>query len=147
MKGRKVLIFWLLASIILDSYVMLTNKIIFFSIQAYIELFEENIIEIPAWFSFNSKVLCLLLSIILDSYVIFSNKIIFSLFQTYIEFLEENNIQIPAWFSFNSKDGVNVVGGDSFIECVALADSCPNVVAVGINCTPPHFIHGLILSI
>lgn len=67
--------------------------------------------------------------------------------QAYIELLEENDIQIPAWFSFNSKDGVNVVSGDSLTDCATLADSCTNVVAVGINCTPPRFIHGLILSL
>ncbi|XP_010938213.1 homocysteine S-methyltransferase 2 isoform X2 [Elaeis guineensis] len=67
--------------------------------------------------------------------------------QAYAELLEENNIKIPAWFSFNSKDGVNVVSGDSLIECASIANSCRRVVAVGINCTPPRFIHGLILSI
>ncbi|CAL9122738.1 unnamed protein product [Musa textilis] len=67
--------------------------------------------------------------------------------QAYAELLEEANIRIPAWFSFNSKDGVNVVSGDSLTECVSIADSCKRVVAVGINCTPPRFIHGLILSI
>ncbi|WOK91765.1 hypothetical protein Cni_G00456 [Canna indica] len=66
--------------------------------------------------------------------------------QAYAELLEEENIKIPAWFSFNSKDGVNVVSGDSLIECATIADSCKKVVAIGINCTPPRFIQGLILS-
>ncbi|KAK9160640.1 hypothetical protein Syun_006981 [Stephania yunnanensis] len=67
--------------------------------------------------------------------------------QAYREILEEDNIKTPAWFSFNSKDGINVVSGDSLLECVAIADRCKKVLAVGINCTPPRFIHGLILSI
>ncbi|TVU49232.1 hypothetical protein EJB05_00530, partial [Eragrostis curvula] len=67
--------------------------------------------------------------------------------QAYAELLEECNINIPAWFSFNSKDGVNIVSGDSLIECATIADKCGKVGAVGINCTPPRFIHGLILSI
>ncbi|KAI3984703.1 hypothetical protein MKX01_039320 [Papaver californicum] len=67
--------------------------------------------------------------------------------QAYAELLEEDDIKIPAWFSFSSKDGVNVVSGDSILECAAVADSCERVLAVGINCTPPQFIHGLILSI
>lgn len=67
--------------------------------------------------------------------------------QAYAELLEEEDINIPAWFSFNSKDGVNVVSGDSLLECASVAESCKKVVAVGINCTPPRFIHGLILSI
>jgi homocysteine S-methyltransferase len=61
--------------------------------------------------------------------------------------LEEEDIKIPAWFSFNSKDGVNVVSGDSILKCASIAESCKKVVAVGINCTPPRFIRGLILSI
>lgn len=61
--------------------------------------------------------------------------------------LEEENINVPSWLSFNSKDGVNVVSGDSLVECVAVAESSSKIVAVGINCTPPRFIRDLILSI
>ncbi|KAJ0053197.1 hypothetical protein Pint_03269 [Pistacia integerrima] len=67
--------------------------------------------------------------------------------QACAELLEEEDIKIPAWFSFNSKDGVNVVSGDSLLECASIAESCRKVVAVGINCTPPRFINGLILAI
>ncbi|KAJ4789988.1 Homocysteine S-methyltransferase family protein [Rhynchospora pubera] len=67
--------------------------------------------------------------------------------QAYAEILDEGDVKIPAWFSFNSKDGVNVVSGDSLLDCAAIADACSKVVAVGINCTPPRFIHGLILSL
>lgn len=65
--------------------------------------------------------------------------------QAYAELLEEEDIKIPAWFAFNSKDGVNVVSGDSLLECGSIAESCNKVVAVGINCTPPRFIHDLIV--
>ncbi|XP_058201092.1 homocysteine S-methyltransferase 2-like [Rhododendron vialii] len=67
--------------------------------------------------------------------------------KAFAEILDEEDIKIPAWFSFNSKDGVNVVSGDSISECASIADSCKQVVAVGINCTPPRFIHGLIQAI
>ncbi|KAF3455647.1 hypothetical protein FNV43_RR00286 [Rhamnella rubrinervis] len=67
--------------------------------------------------------------------------------QAYAELLDEEGIDIPAWFTFSSKDGVNVVSGDSILECASIADSCRQVVAVGINCTPPRFIHSLISSI
>ncbi|KAJ9171991.1 hypothetical protein P3X46_015284 [Hevea brasiliensis] len=67
--------------------------------------------------------------------------------QAYAMLLEEENIKIPAWFSFNSKDGINVVNGDSLVECASIAESCGKVAAVGINCTPPRFIHGSILSV
>lgn len=67
--------------------------------------------------------------------------------KAYAEILEEEGINIPAWFSFNSKDGTNVVSGDPITECASVADSCEQVVAVGINCTPPRFIHGLVQAI
>ncbi|KAL6008061.1 sulfide-quinone oxidoreductase [Asimina triloba] len=67
--------------------------------------------------------------------------------QAYAQILEENDIKIPAWFSFNSKDGFNVVGGDPMPECASVANSCKQVVAVGINCSPPRFINGLILAV
>ncbi|KAI3980930.1 hypothetical protein MKX01_025495 [Papaver californicum] len=66
--------------------------------------------------------------------------------QAFAELLDEDDIKIPAWFAFNSKDGVNVVSGDSLVECTLVANSCKKVVAVGINCTPPRFISALILS-
>ncbi|EFJ32723.1 hypothetical protein SELMODRAFT_168384 [Selaginella moellendorffii] len=64
--------------------------------------------------------------------------------QALVELLEEEDIQIPSWISFNSKDGANVVSGDPLSECVALAAKSAKVAAVGINCTPPRFIHGLV---
>lgn len=67
--------------------------------------------------------------------------------QAYVELLEECNLHIPAWFAFTSKDGANVVSGDSLMECASIADSCKEVAAVGINCTPPRFIHALVLSV
>ncbi|KAL3727177.1 hypothetical protein ACJRO7_031995 [Eucalyptus globulus] len=67
--------------------------------------------------------------------------------KAYAELLQEEHITTPAWFSFNSKDGINVVSGEPMVECAAIADSCKQVVAVGINCTPPRYIHGLITSI
>lgn len=67
--------------------------------------------------------------------------------QAYAELLDEGGIEIPAWFSFNSKDGINVVSGDSISDCASIADASERVVAVGINCTSPRYIHGLISSI
>ncbi|CAN1233125.1 Homocysteine S-methyltransferase 2 [Linum perenne] len=67
--------------------------------------------------------------------------------KAYAELLEEEGIDVPAWFAFNSKDGVNVVSGDSLVECATIAERCTRVVAVGINCTPPRFIHGLISAV
>ncbi|CAA0383355.1 unnamed protein product [Arabidopsis thaliana] len=67
--------------------------------------------------------------------------------EAYADLLEEEDIDIPAWFSFTSKDGVTVPRGDSVVECAKVADSCKNVVAIGINCTAPRYIHALIISL
>ncbi|KAK9725509.1 hypothetical protein RND81_05G149200 [Saponaria officinalis] len=67
--------------------------------------------------------------------------------KAYAEILEEEDIKIPAWFSFSSKDGTNVANGDSILDCAEIADLCKYVAAVGINCTPPRFIHDLISAI
>lgn len=72
---------------------------------------------------------------------------LFDAMQAYSELLNEEGIDIPAWFTFSAKDGVNVASGDSILECASIADSCKQVVAVGVNCTPPRYIHSLVSSI
>ncbi|CAL1411294.1 unnamed protein product [Linum trigynum] len=68
--------------------------------------------------------------------------------QAYADLLdEEAMMNTPTWFSFSLKYGVNVVSGDSIKECASIADSCKQVVVVGTNCTPPRFIHDLVVSI
>ncbi|KFK39559.1 hypothetical protein AALP_AA3G259900 [Arabis alpina] len=67
--------------------------------------------------------------------------------EAYVDLLGEEGIDIPAWFSFTSKDGVTVPHGESIIECAKVADSCKKVVAIGINCTAPRYIHDLVTSL
>jgi homocysteine S-methyltransferase len=50
----------------------------------------------------------------------------------------------PAWTSFSARDGTHVSEGETFAECVKFLDDFPQIVAVGINCTPPKFIRSLI---
>lgn len=61
-----------------------------------------------------------------------------------VRLLDKERLPIPAWISFNSKDGLNGVRGDPFESCVKLASSSKHVVAVGINCTAPRYIHSLV---
>ena len=49
-----------------------------------------------------------------------------------------------AWFSFSCRDGRSLSDGTPITECAALLGHEPQVVAVGINCTPPRFIPQLI---
>ena len=61
-----------------------------------------------------------------------------------MELLEEENVQIPSWICFSSVDGENAPSGESFEECLQAINKSDKVNAVGINCTPPHFIEALI---
>lgn len=67
--------------------------------------------------------------------------------QVYAELLVEEDIRIPAWFSFSCKDETHAVNGDPIQDCASIADSCSQVIVVGVNCTAPKFIDGLISSI
>lgn len=67
--------------------------------------------------------------------------------KAYAELLEEAGIDIPAWFSFSCRDGANVASGDSIEDCALIAESCEQVIGVGINCTAPRYVHELIQSI
>lgn len=64
--------------------------------------------------------------------------------QACVELLEEENVQIPSWICFSSVDGENAPSGESFEECLKAINKSDKVNAVGINCTPPHFIEALI---
>ncbi len=49
-----------------------------------------------------------------------------------------------AWLSFSCCDEAHVCHGEPFTECVALANQSAQIVAVGINCTPPRFVEPLL---
>ena len=54
---------------------------------------------------------------------------------------------VPAWLSFSCKDERDLCHGEPFAEAVQLANDAPNIVAVGVNCTAPRFIDGLLASV
>lgn len=51
-----------------------------------------------------------------------------------------------AWLSFSCCDGEHVCHGERFADCVALANTSAQVVAVGVNCTAPRYIAPLLLQ-
>ena len=55
--------------------------------------------------------------------------------------------ELPAWISFSCKDGTHISDGTPIVECVALLNDLPNLVAVGVNCTPPRLMPSLIAAI
>ncbi len=55
--------------------------------------------------------------------------------------------EVPAWVSFSCRDGRHINDGTSIAECAAFLDGVQQVVAVGINCTPPSLIPSLIREV
>mgnify|MGYP003588141467 FL=1 len=49
-----------------------------------------------------------------------------------------------AWISFSAGDEAHICHGETFSECAAWLDGCPQVAAVGINCTAPGYLPALI---
>ena len=55
--------------------------------------------------------------------------------------------QMPAWVSFTARDGRHISDGTPIADCAARLHDIPNVVAVGVNCTPPRLMPELIAAI
>ena len=54
---------------------------------------------------------------------------------------------ISAWISFSAKDGLHINNGETLAECVTELESCPQVAAIGVNCTAPQFVADLVKSV
>jgi homocysteine S-methyltransferase len=54
--------------------------------------------------------------------------------------------RIPAWLSFSCRDERTLCHGEPFAQAIALANDVPNIVAVGVNCTAPRHIEGLLAA-
>ncbi len=54
---------------------------------------------------------------------------------------------IPAWVSFSCRDGGHVCDGTPIATAVAVVAAAPSVVAVGVNCTSPLHVEGLVETI
>ncbi|WP_420645191.1 homocysteine S-methyltransferase [Candidatus Leptofilum sp.] len=55
--------------------------------------------------------------------------------------------KMPAWMSFACQDGTRISDGTSLADCVQLLNDVPNLIAVGINCTPPRYLPALITAV
>ena len=49
-----------------------------------------------------------------------------------------------AWFTFACLDGKHVGHGEEFRDCVRVLNQAQQVVAIGVNCTPPQHVTSLI---
>lgn len=52
--------------------------------------------------------------------------------------------QACAWLSFSCRDGEYTNHGEPIADCARMADEPEQIVAVGVNCTPPRYIESLI---
>lgn len=62
------------------------------------------------------------------------------------ELLRAEFPQAQAWVSFSCRDGAHTCQGEPLAEAVAALADCPQVVAVGVNCTAPGFIPELVAA-
>ena len=58
--------------------------------------------------------------------------------------LVENTPDVWAWFSFSCRDAQRISDGSLLSEVVAELEDCTRILALGVNCTAPRHIEGLI---
>jgi homocysteine S-methyltransferase len=51
---------------------------------------------------------------------------------------------ISAWFTFTARDESHISHGEPIVECARWLEKHPQVVAIGVNCTSPRYVTGLI---
>lgn len=61
--------------------------------------------------------------------------------------LMEEYDDIMYWIVFTVKDAVSTSHGDSFIDCIRMLHGRKNLLAAGVNCSPPHFISPILESL
>ncbi len=52
--------------------------------------------------------------------------------------------QTVAWMSFSARDSAHISHGETMARCAAWLDPYPQIVALGVNCTRPQYLPGLI---
>ncbi len=51
---------------------------------------------------------------------------------------------VSAWIGFSCQDGQRTCEGDLVADCAAALHGCPQIAAIGVNCTPPEFVGELL---
>jgi homocysteine S-methyltransferase len=55
--------------------------------------------------------------------------------------------ELAVWFSFTCQDEEHVAHGELLRQCATAVSALPQTVAIGVNCTQPRFISGLIAEL
>ena len=58
-----------------------------------------------------------------------------------------NHVDKPAWISFSCKDEEHLNDGTKIKDCVSKIRNHPKVFAIGVNCTKPKYITGIVKCI
>lgn len=58
-----------------------------------------------------------------------------------------NHVDKPVWISFSCRDEQHLNDGSKIKNCVSLFGNHPKVFAIGVNCTDPKYISGIITCI
>lgn len=62
------------------------------------------------------------------------------------ELLRENR-KASAWISFSAKDEEHISSGEKISQCAKVLNEYEEIVAIGLNCTPPQYVESLIKEI
>jgi homocysteine S-methyltransferase len=61
--------------------------------------------------------------------------------------LAEEYPERRAWVSFSARDAEHTCHGEMLSDCARLLDRCEQVAAIGVNCTAPRHVAGLVRAI
>lgn len=64
-----------------------------------------------------------------------------------LDVLTELDAGVPFWVAYSCTDGNQTCAGQPFAEAVAIVEAHPDAIAVGVNCTRPELITGLLQSV
>src|SRR5262249_41632205 len=53
---------------------------------------------------------------------------------------------LPAWMSFSCRDERHLCHGEPLAEAVARLEACKPIITIGVNCTAPQYVLGLLNS-
>ena len=59
----------------------------------------------------------------------------------------QDHPDIPVWCSFSAADGARLWAGQAVEDAVRIAERCPDLIAVGVNCTAPEHVPELIVRV
>lgn len=61
--------------------------------------------------------------------------------------MAQQGCTLPCWMSFSCRDGAHICEGAPIAACAEFLDAQDRVEAIGVNCTAPEYIEGLIREI